>query len=174
MHDITVRPSEAHEMEVPETRQLRDEHTAQQDVRALRFKHQHRPGLATDDTVGSRHMMVAAARSMHAETARGIARRSQANKTHASCPGRLSHVSSFMLRFVRCTHSAARAAGRSFGTLGLSPRVVARLCELGLEAPTAVQSLSLPHLIKRESAIVTAPTGSGKSLGGVIRARIEL
>ena len=84
------------------------------------------------------------------------------------------HVSIFMLRVVRCAHSAARAAESSFDALGLSPRVATRLGELRLQSPTAVQSLALPHLIKRENAIVTAPTGSGKSLGELFIHRRQL
>ncbi|MCX5780048.1 MAG: DEAD/DEAH box helicase [Firmicutes bacterium] len=51
----------------------------------------------------------------------------------------------------------------SFNELGISPPILQAIEEMGFEAPTAVQSKVIPHILNREDVIVIAKTGSGKT-----------
>jgi ATP-independent RNA helicase DbpA len=51
----------------------------------------------------------------------------------------------------------------SFSQLGLSQSVLANLTELAYEKMTAVQALSLPHVLQNKDVIAQAKTGSGKT-----------
>ena len=52
----------------------------------------------------------------------------------------------------------------TFSGLGLSDDLCVALEEVGLERPSATQSLAIPRLIERESIALSASTGSGKTL----------
>eukprot|EP00897_Mesotaenium_endlicherianum_P005607 jgi/Mesen1/5074/ME000252S04187 len=54
------------------------------------------------------------------------------------------------------------AAG--FSALGLSPKLLQRLQEIGLTSPTDVQSAAIPTLLQGHDAAVQSFTGSGKTL----------
>jgi len=51
-----------------------------------------------------------------------------------------------------------------FENLGLSPHLLAAIKRLGLDEPTEIQRLSVPHIIKGEDVIGESATGSGKTL----------
>ncbi|KNC50257.1 ATP-dependent RNA helicase [Thecamonas trahens ATCC 50062] len=53
---------------------------------------------------------------------------------------------------------------RTFADLGLHPGLVAGVAEMGIAAPTDIQTSALPHLLDGKSALVAALTGSGKTL----------
>ena len=52
----------------------------------------------------------------------------------------------------------------SFQSLGLAPELGAALKTIGFERPSAVQSLIVPKLLRRQSLAFAASTGSGKTL----------
>jgi len=51
----------------------------------------------------------------------------------------------------------------SFNELGISAPILQAIEEMGFDAPTAVQSKSIPHFLNREDLIVISKTGSGKT-----------
>ncbi|MEM6906280.1 MAG: DEAD/DEAH box helicase, partial [Pseudomonadota bacterium] len=51
----------------------------------------------------------------------------------------------------------------TFDTLGLSPRIVARLKNLGLTEPTPIQHQSIPHALDGRDVMGLAQTGTGKT-----------
>ncbi|KAL4565921.1 hypothetical protein LXL04_030027 [Taraxacum kok-saghyz] len=52
----------------------------------------------------------------------------------------------------------------SFTELGLSEEVLAALTEMGITAPTEIQSLGIPAVIDEKSVVLGSHTGSGKTL----------
>lgn len=55
------------------------------------------------------------------------------------------------------------SANSTFESLGLDPRIVATLNELGYEAPTPIQSRTIPLLLSGSDVIGQAQTGTGKT-----------
>ena len=51
----------------------------------------------------------------------------------------------------------------SFENLGISPPILKAIEEMGFEAPTEVQSMTIPHILNQEDLIVNSKTGSGKT-----------
>jgi ATP-dependent RNA helicase RhlE len=51
----------------------------------------------------------------------------------------------------------------SFDTLGLAPRLVARLTALGLTEPTPIQEKAIPHALAGRDVLGLAQTGTGKT-----------
>ncbi|MFV0283551.1 MAG: DEAD/DEAH box helicase [Castellaniella sp.] len=51
----------------------------------------------------------------------------------------------------------------SFDTLGLDPRLVAALRDLGIDTPTSVQSSAIPQALSGHDLMVSSQTGSGKT-----------
>lgn len=51
----------------------------------------------------------------------------------------------------------------SFKYLGISDPILKALQEMGFEAPTEVQKMAIPHVLKQEDLIVRSKTGSGKT-----------
>ncbi|PKM76649.1 MAG: ATP-dependent helicase [Firmicutes bacterium HGW-Firmicutes-15] len=51
----------------------------------------------------------------------------------------------------------------SFKNLGISPPILKALEDMGFEAPTEVQSRSIPYILNHEDLIVMSKTGSGKT-----------
>ena len=51
----------------------------------------------------------------------------------------------------------------SFEDLGLSPRILARLAEQGLTAPTPIQTQAIPHAMTGRDVLGLAQTGTGKT-----------
>jgi ATP-dependent RNA helicase DeaD len=58
---------------------------------------------------------------------------------------------------------ASSAANDGFGSLGLDPKLVATLTELGYEEPTPIQRESIPPLLTGGDLIGQAATGTGKT-----------
>src|SRR3954471_5757965 len=54
-------------------------------------------------------------------------------------------------------------ADGGFGTLGLDPKLVATLAELGYEEPTPIQREAIPPLLTGQDLIGQAATGTGKT-----------
>lgn len=52
---------------------------------------------------------------------------------------------------------------KSFNELGLSAPILKAIEEMGFQTPTAVQSMAIPHALKKQDLIVTSKTGSGKT-----------
>ncbi len=50
-----------------------------------------------------------------------------------------------------------------FNALGLKPRLVARLTELGIETPTPIQTQAIPHALAGRDVMGLAQTGTGKT-----------
>ncbi len=51
----------------------------------------------------------------------------------------------------------------TFETLGVQPLIQTTLCELGYEAPTAIQAQSIPKLLEGRNILAQAQTGTGKT-----------
>ncbi len=51
----------------------------------------------------------------------------------------------------------------TFETLGLSPRLVARLTALGMTRPTPIQDKAIPHVLNGRDVLGLAQTGTGKT-----------
>jgi ATP-dependent RNA helicase DeaD len=58
---------------------------------------------------------------------------------------------------------AAKAAADGFGGLGLDPRILKALGELGYEEPTPIQREAIPLLLERKDLVGQAATGTGKT-----------
>ncbi|WP_233416874.1 DEAD/DEAH box helicase [Halovulum marinum] len=52
---------------------------------------------------------------------------------------------------------------RDFESLGLSPRLVARLADQGINDPTPIQAQAIPHALKGRDVLGLAQTGTGKT-----------
>ena len=50
-----------------------------------------------------------------------------------------------------------------FDMMGFSPRLVARLAELGLTDPTPIQKQAIPHVMQGRDVMGLAQTGTGKT-----------
>ncbi len=50
-----------------------------------------------------------------------------------------------------------------FNDLGIIPEILNAITEMGFDAPTEVQKLAIPHVMKKEDLIVMSKTGSGKT-----------
>ncbi|MBW3670921.1 MAG: DEAD/DEAH box helicase, partial [Acidobacteria bacterium] len=55
------------------------------------------------------------------------------------------------------------SAQSTFESLGLDPQIVETLTELGYEAPTPIQSRTIPLLLSGSDVIGQAQTGTGKT-----------
>ena len=51
-----------------------------------------------------------------------------------------------------------------FNSLGISPRLLARLTEMGLTTPTPIQQQAIPHVMEGRDVMGLAQTGTGKTL----------
>ena len=51
----------------------------------------------------------------------------------------------------------------SFGTLGLQPSFCETIAKMGFEAPTPIQSKSIPEILKGNDILGLAQTGTGKT-----------
>ena len=51
----------------------------------------------------------------------------------------------------------------NFSELGLMPRIVTKLTELGLTEPTPIQSHAIPHVMNGRDVMGLAQTGTGKT-----------
>ena len=51
-----------------------------------------------------------------------------------------------------------------FENLGLSKELLTSIKQLGIEKPTQIQELSIPHIMKRKDVIGESATGYGKTL----------
>src|SRR4028118_360224 len=65
------------------------------------------------------------------------------------------------------------AAGRcprcmSFSTLGLGPKLLQSIADLGYTQPTPIQSAAIPHLLTGRDLIGIAQTGTGKTAAFVL------
>ena len=58
-----------------------------------------------------------------------------------------------------------RPEAPTFAELGIDPRIVEALAEVGIERTFAIQALTLPHRAGRHDLIGQARTGMGKTLG---------
>ncbi len=56
----------------------------------------------------------------------------------------------------------------SFNELGLSPKVLEALAEIGFTTPTAIQAEAIPHALQRRDVLGLAQTGSGKTAAFVL------
>jgi superfamily II DNA/RNA helicase len=56
----------------------------------------------------------------------------------------------------------------SFSELGLSPKVLEALAEIGFTTPTAIQAEAIPHALQRRDVLGLAQTGSGKTAAFVL------
>jgi superfamily II DNA/RNA helicase len=56
----------------------------------------------------------------------------------------------------------------SFNELGLSPKVLEALAEIGFTTPTAIQAEAIPHALARRDVLGLAQTGSGKTAAFVL------
>jgi superfamily II DNA/RNA helicase len=56
----------------------------------------------------------------------------------------------------------------SFSALGLSPKVLEALNEIGFTTPTAIQAEAIPHALQRRDVLGLAQTGSGKTAAFVL------
>jgi superfamily II DNA/RNA helicase len=56
----------------------------------------------------------------------------------------------------------------SFSTLGLSPKVLEALADIGFTTPTAIQAEAIPHALARRDVLGLAQTGSGKTAAFVL------
>ncbi len=52
---------------------------------------------------------------------------------------------------------------KSFKDIGISPPILRAIEEMGFVAPTEVQRLAIPHILKKEDLTVMSKTGSGKT-----------
>lgn len=52
----------------------------------------------------------------------------------------------------------------SFEELGLSEEVMGALVEMGISAPTEIQSIGVPNVLQGKSLVLGSHTGSGKTL----------
>src|SRR3954447_5992650 len=59
-------------------------------------------------------------------------------------------------------------AGAPFAALGLDPRLVEPLAELGYEEPTPIQREAIPPLLQGRDLIGQAATGTGKTAAFVL------
>src|SRR3954467_7485762 len=58
---------------------------------------------------------------------------------------------------------ALSAANDGFGSLGLDPKLIATLTELGYEEPTPIQREAIPPMLTGRDLIGQAATGTGKT-----------
>jgi superfamily II DNA/RNA helicase len=56
----------------------------------------------------------------------------------------------------------------SFSELGLSPKVLEALADIGFTTPTAIQAEAIPHALQRRDVLGLAQTGSGKTAAFVL------
>jgi len=61
------------------------------------------------------------------------------------------------------TPTSSSAANQAFAELGLGPKLLETLTELGYEEPTPIQATAIPHLLEGRDLLGLAATGTGKT-----------
>ena len=83
--------------------------------------------------------------------------------THKSTSRPLRHTTTNKNNNKR-RHAGDNHAEETFSKLGIKAQLADRLYKNGILHPTPVQEATIPHLLKKQSAVIAAQTGTGKSL----------